>query len=52
LGSQFYLNGSYTAMLEDINNVLRSSTLNPVTLTQYNAIMDQYLVEGGVAIQF
>lgn len=49
LGSQFYLNGSYTAMLEDINNVLRSSTLNPVTLTQYNAIMDQYLVEGGVA---
>jgi len=49
LGSQFYFNGSYTAMLEDINNVLRSSTLNPVTLTQYNAIMDQYLVEGGVA---
>jgi hypothetical protein len=49
LSSQFYLNGSYTAMLEDINNVLRSSTLNPVTLTQYNAIMDQYLVEGGVA---
>jgi hypothetical protein len=49
LGSQFYFNGSYTAMLEDINGVLRSSALNPVTLTQYNAIMDQYLVEGGVA---
>jgi len=49
LSSQFYFNGSYTAMLEDINNVLRSSTVNPVTLTQYDAIMDQYLVEGGVA---
>ena len=49
LSSQFYFNGNYTAMLEDINNVLRSSTVNPVTLTQYNAIMDQYLVEGGVA---
>ena len=47
--SQFYFNGTYTAMLEDINGVLRSSTVNPVTLTQYNAIMDQYLVEGGVA---
>jgi hypothetical protein len=49
LNSQFFFNGSYTAMLEDINGVLRSSNLNPVTLTQYNAIMDQYLVEGGVA---
>jgi len=26
--------------------VLRSSTLNPVTLTQYNAIMDQYSCRG------
>ncbi|MFY9725858.1 MAG: hypothetical protein WB579_26035 [Bryobacteraceae bacterium] len=48
--SQFYFNGSYTAMLEDINGVLRTgAAANPVTLTQYNAIMDQYLVEGGVA---
>ena len=47
--SQLYFNGSYMMMLQDINNVLRSSTLNPVTLTQYNAIMDQYLMEGGVA---
>jgi hypothetical protein len=47
--SQFYFNGSYLMMLEDINGVLRSSTVNPVTLTQYNAITDQYLMEGGVA---
>ena len=47
--NQFYFNGTYAAMLEDINGVLRSSTLNPVTLTQYNAVMDQYLLEGGVA---
>jgi hypothetical protein len=49
LSSQFYFNGSYTAMIQDINNVLRSSKPNPVTLTQYNAITDQYLMEGGVA---
>jgi hypothetical protein len=49
LSSQLYFNGTYTAMLEDINGVLRSSTLNPITLTQYNAVMDQYLLEGGVA---
>jgi hypothetical protein len=47
--NQFYFNGTYTAMLEDINGVLRSSTVNPITLTQYNAVMDQYLIEGGVA---
>ncbi|MFZ0590905.1 MAG: hypothetical protein WAM39_10500 [Bryobacteraceae bacterium] len=50
--NQFYFNGSYLMMLEDINGVLRSSTLNPVTLTQYNAITDQYLLEGGVAHPF
>jgi hypothetical protein len=49
LSSQLYFNGSYLMMLEDINGVLRSSNLNPVTLTQYNAITDQYLMEGGVA---
>ena len=48
--SQLYFNGSYMAMLEDINGVLRTgAAANPLTLTQYNAIMDQYLVEGGVA---
>ena len=47
--SQLYFNGSYLMMLQDINNVLRSSTVNPVTLTQYNAITDEYLLEGGVA---
>ena len=40
LSSQLYFNGSYLVMLEDINGVLRSSNLNPVTLTQYNAITD------------
>jgi hypothetical protein len=49
LGSQFYFNGSYLAMLADINGVMRSSTVNPVTLTQYNAITDEYLLEGGAA---
>lgn len=47
--SQFYFNGSYLMMLGDINGVLRSSNLNPVTLTQYNAVTDEYLLEGGVA---
>jgi hypothetical protein len=47
--SQFYFNGTYTAMLEDINDVRRSATNNPVTLTQFNAVTDQYLMEGGVA---
>lgn len=49
LNSQFYFNGSYLGMLADINGVLRSATLNPVTLTQYNAITDEYLMEAGVA---
>ncbi|MGO9230114.1 MAG: hypothetical protein ACLQKA_13035 [Bryobacteraceae bacterium] len=49
LNSQLYFNGSYLAMLEDINGVQRSATVNPVTLTQYNAITDEYLIEGGVA---
>jgi hypothetical protein len=49
LNSQLYFNGSYLGMLEDINGVQTSTRLNPVTLTQYNAIMDQYLLEGGVA---
>jgi hypothetical protein len=49
LNSQFYFNGSYLGMLADINGVLRSTTLNPVTLTQYNAISDEYLLEAGVA---
>jgi len=49
LSSQFYFNGSYTAMIQDINDVRRSATNNPVTLTQFNAITDQYLMEGGAA---
>ena len=46
--SQFYFNGDYLMMLKDLG-ALRSSTPNPVTLTQYNAVQDQYLLEGGVA---
>lgn len=47
---QVYFNGSYTAMIQDLNtSYLRSATLNPVTLNQYTAISDQYLAEAGVA---
>jgi hypothetical protein len=49
-GNQLYFNGNYVMMLEDINGVYRSGAApNPLTLTQYNAISDQYLLEGGVA---
>ena len=49
-GNQLYFNGSYVMMLQDINGVLRTNAkLNPLTLTQYNAVSDQYLLEGGVA---
>jgi len=47
-GSQFYFNGNYTMMTKDLG-ALRNSSVNPVTLTQYNAVTDQYLLEGGVA---
>ena len=48
--SQLYFNGTYTAMLQSINlNTIRSATVNPVTLTQYNSISDQYLLEAGFA---
>jgi hypothetical protein len=48
--TQLYFNGTYTAMFQSINlNTLRSTTLNPVTLTQYNSISDQYLLEAGIA---
>jgi len=46
--SQFYFNGSYTMMTQDLG-ARRSNTNNPVTLTQFNAVTDQYLMEGGVA---
>ncbi len=48
--TQVYFNGSYTAMVHDLNtSYLRSTTLNPVTLSQYTGISDQYLLEAGVA---
>jgi hypothetical protein len=46
--SQLYFNGSYTMTLKDLG-ALRSINVNPITLTQYNAVSDQYLLEGGVA---
>lgn len=47
--SQFYFNGGYTMMLQDLGAFRSNATPNPVTLTQYNAVQDQYLLEGGVA---
>lgn len=49
--SQLYFNGSYTAMFQSINlNTLRTgAAANPISLTQYNSISDQYLLEGGIA---
>lgn len=48
--NQLYFNGDYLMMLKDRNDVLRTNAVaNPLTLTQYNAVMDQYLLEAGVA---
>jgi hypothetical protein len=48
--SQLYFNGVYTAMFQSINNVYRTgAAANPVTMTQFNAISDQYLMEAGIA---
>jgi hypothetical protein len=47
--SQFYFNGSYTMMLKDLGALRSTTTVNSLTLTQYNAVSDQYLLEGGVA---
>jgi hypothetical protein len=47
--SQFYFNGSYTMMLKDLGILRSNATPNPLTLTQYNAVSDQYLLEAGVA---
>ncbi len=46
--NQFYFNGSYTMMTKDLG-ARRSNNNNPLTLTQFNAVTDQYLLEGGVA---
>jgi len=49
--TQLYFNGVYTAMLQSINDVYRTNAAaNPATLTQYNAISDQYLLEAGIAV--
>jgi hypothetical protein len=47
---QAYFNGSYTAMVQDLNtSYMRSTTVNAVTKSQYTGISDQYLLEAGVA---
>jgi hypothetical protein len=48
-GSQLYFNGSYLATPQNVNGVQRSATINPLTLTAFNSISDQYLMEGGIA---
>jgi hypothetical protein len=49
-GGQVYFNGVYTAMLQSINNVYRTgAAANPLTLSQFNAISDQYLLQAGLA---
>ncbi len=47
--NQFYFNGSYTMMTKDLGALRTNVTPNPQTLTQYFAVSDQYLMEGGVA---
>ncbi len=47
--NQLYFNGSYLATPQDVNSALRSTSLNPATLTQYASISDQYLLEAGIA---
>lgn len=49
--SQIYFNGSYLMMTRDLG-ARNSRAANPVTLTQYNAVSDQYLYEAGVAHPF
>jgi hypothetical protein len=49
--SQLYFNGSYTMMTKDLG-AQRNNKINRLTLTQYNAVTDQYLLEGGVAHPF
>jgi hypothetical protein len=46
--TQMYLNANYIATPQNTNNVLRNST-NTNSLTAYNSISDQYLVQAGIA---
>jgi hypothetical protein len=46
--SAIYFNGNYTATPQNTNNVLRTGQ-NPTSLTAYNSISDQYLVQAGFA---
>lgn len=47
--SQAYFNGDYIATPQNTNHVQRSATINPLTLTQYVSISDEYLMEAGIA---
>src|SRR5207249_8669452 len=43
--------GNYIATPQNTNTVLRNTTtaINPLTLTAYNSISDQYLMQAGIA---
>jgi hypothetical protein len=47
--SVFYTDGNYLATQGGDNHVLRSASALSQPLTAYNAIQDQYLVEGGIS---
>jgi len=53
LGNSFavYTNGNYYAMPQNTVGFRRNTTtaINPLTLTAYTSIMDQYLMQGGIA---
>ena len=46
-----YFNGNYIAMPATTNNVLRTGQ-NPTSLTAYNAVSDQYLLQAGITRSF
>ena len=48
-GTILYASGNYVATQGGTNNVLRSATALNQPLTAYNAIQDQYLLQGGVS---
>jgi len=50
--TQLFFNGSYIATPQNTNSTVRNLTGNPASLTYYNSISDQYLLEAGVARAF
>jgi hypothetical protein len=50
-GAVAYVNGNYIATPQNFNNTLRTGQ-SPSSLTAYNSISDQYLIEGGITRPF